>query len=217
MWVSRFFSLAAWPYDVLMSQDVWRSHIRTLLPRFPEQAIPHRVLDLGCGPGNSTLELVRAGARHVVGVDLAHGMLRLARRRVRGSGEFDRMCVLRADATRLPVAAGSFDAVTGHSFLYLVPDPAAVLVEARRALRPGGRIVLMEPAAGAPGWDLVPQLLQSARFAVSMALWRVVSSVARRYTDEELRAALEGAGFVGVTVERTLGGLGLVATGTQPA
>jgi ubiquinone/menaquinone biosynthesis C-methylase UbiE len=216
MGVARIFSLGALPYDFMTGQSIWRDHCRTMMARFPVQERPPRVLDLGCGPANSAIELWRAGAGQVVGLDLAAGMLRRGVRRLRAAGG-PPIGLVRGDATRLPVRSEVFDAVTGHSFLYLVPDPAAVLHEARRVLRPGGRLVLMEPAAGPPGWDLVPQLLRSARFAISMAGWRLMSAVHRRYTAASLARALADAGFAAVSVERTLGGLGLLASGERPA
>jgi len=214
MRVARVFSVMARPYDILNSQGIWCDHCRTMMACFPRQERPPRVLDLGCGPANSAIELRRAGAGQVVGLDLAAGMLRLGARRVREAGA-EGIGLLRGDATCLPARSGVFDAVTGHSFLYLVPDPQAVLLEVRRVLRPGGRIVLLEPAAGAPGWDLVPQLLRSLRFAISMAGWRVMSALHRRYTAESLAGALVDGGFGAVHVERAIGGLGLLAWGER--
>lgn len=53
----------------------------------------------------------------------------------------------RADATALPLGDGEADAVVGTLVLCTVPDPDAVLAEARRVLRPGGRLVFLEHVA----------------------------------------------------------------------
>jgi ubiquinone/menaquinone biosynthesis C-methylase UbiE len=212
-----FFSLAALPYDLMTRSSVWRAHCREMAARLPLQSTPLRVLDLGCGPANSALAMVREVNADLVGIDLAAGMLRRARRVLHASGGAGRRVLLvRADATHLPLRSRAFDAATGHSFLYLVAEPSEVLAEVRRALRPGGLLILMEPRDGWPGSDLLPLLARSPRFALSVPTWRAMSALHRRYTSASLRLGFEGAGFVEVSVERTLGGLGLLACGRKP-
>ncbi|MFC8515567.1 class I SAM-dependent methyltransferase [Streptomyces sp. NPDC057257] len=94
---------------------------------------PCRLLDVGCGTGIVTRRLLRPD-RTVLGVDRSPGMLGVAARRVAGG-------VVCGDATRLPVATDSVDAVVLVWLLHLLPDPAAVLAEAARVLRPGGRLI----------------------------------------------------------------------------
>ncbi|MGW3171445.1 class I SAM-dependent methyltransferase [Streptomyces sp. NPDC001153] len=102
---------------------------------------PGTVLDLACGTGIVTRRLRRPG-RTVLGADRSEGMLGLASRRVpRG--------VIRADATRLPLRPGCVDAVVIVWLLHLLPEPAAVLAEAARVLRPGGVLVTTVDKDGA--------------------------------------------------------------------
>ncbi|MDY0816634.1 class I SAM-dependent methyltransferase [Kitasatospora purpeofusca] len=101
-----------------------------------EQLLPQgraTVLDIACGTGIVTRRLLRPG-RTVLGVDRSPGMLVPAGRRIPGGA----VC---GDATRLPFASGSVDAVVMVWLLHLLPDPDAVLAEALRVLRPGGRLV----------------------------------------------------------------------------
>jgi SAM-dependent methyltransferase len=121
--------------------------------------------------------------------------------------------LLRADARHLPVRDGALDGATGHSLLYLLPDPAAALAEVARTVRPGGRVAFLEPAA-TPG-TLGGALRAGPRFAASMALWRVMSGLHRRFDPPGLAALLAGAGFRDVRVEPALGGFGLVASATR--
>jgi SAM-dependent methyltransferase len=95
------------------------------------------LVDVACGTGIVS-ELLKAPGRVVIGVDPAAGMLTLARPRLGGGGR-----VLRGDATRLPLASESVDAVTFMWLLHLVDEPvvAAAIAEAARVLRPGGRMV----------------------------------------------------------------------------
>lgn len=92
-----------------------------------------RVLDVGCGGAQSTRWLASRGAR-VVGFDLSGGMLRAGRGRP--------VPLVQADATRLPFADTSFDiACSAYGAVPFVDDPARVMREVARVLRPGGRWV----------------------------------------------------------------------------
>ncbi|MFZ0089847.1 MAG: class I SAM-dependent methyltransferase, partial [Solirubrobacteraceae bacterium] len=87
-----------------------------------------RVLDLGCGTGDLTADLARAGA-HVVGVDVAEGAVRRARAR---HPELD---VRRAPIDcPLPFDDGSFDVVWSSEVIEHVADTARWLSEVRRVL-----------------------------------------------------------------------------------
>jgi SAM-dependent methyltransferase len=101
------------------------------------------VLDLACGTGIVTTRL-RAPGRRVAGVDRAAGMAAVAAGRMPG-------CVVLGDGGRLPLAAGSADAVTMIWLLHLLdPDTsAAVLAEAARVLRPGGALITTVDKTGA--------------------------------------------------------------------
>lgn len=90
-----------------------------------------RILDLGCGDGVLTRRLVESGAE-VTGLEPDPDMA--ARARERG------LDVVEADAHD-PFGEAAFDAVFSNAALHWMRDPARVLRNARRALRPGGRLV----------------------------------------------------------------------------
>lgn len=108
--------------------------VRRLLDRYvsPEA----RVLDIGCGPGGTTLAY--AGGRRVLATDSSPESLKWASERG--------LTVAAMDATRLAVTPGSLDAVVALDILEHVHDDAGVLREAFRALRPGGVLVVTVPA-----------------------------------------------------------------------
>ncbi|MGE0000739.1 MAG: class I SAM-dependent methyltransferase, partial [Fimbriimonadaceae bacterium] len=99
-------------------------------------------LDLCCGTG-AFLPLLRKSvgpAGRVVGLDVCLPMLQRVGERVSHSQ------LVLADACRIPVASGSFDAVTVGWGLRNVPDLQSCLSEAVRSLRPGGTLVSLDMA-----------------------------------------------------------------------
>jgi SAM-dependent methyltransferase len=108
--------------------------VRRLLDRFVSPGA--RVLDIGCGPGGTTLAY--APGRDVLATDSSPESLRWARQRG--------LTVAAMDASRLAVAPQSVDAVVALDILEHVHDDAAVVREAYRTLRPGGVLVLTVPA-----------------------------------------------------------------------
>ena len=137
--VARMFDRVAARYDLTndvlsLGQDrLWRKATIAALGCTPGD----RVLDIAAGTGTSSEPLADAGV-DVVPADFSLGMLRVGRRR-RPDLPFTA-----ADATHLPFADGSFDAVTMSFGLRNVSEPAAALAEFRRVTRPGGRLVLCE-------------------------------------------------------------------------
>ena len=209
------FNLGADIYAWFTAQAAWRASCARIAADLRPHA-PHRVLDLGCGPGVSTFEIARAlPSAHVTGLDVAPRMLNQARRR-RQHAKVQNVAWLRADAARLPIATSSVDACTGHSFLYLVSDRSAVLTEAGRVLRPGGRLLLVEPNARAATPRGVLDLSRDPRHLLSVSLWRPFSRLHGRFSAVSLRATLQGAGFVDCTVDETFGGLALLASAVAP-
>lgn len=101
------------------------------------------VLDVGTGPGALAVEIARhADARVVVGVDIAPEMLATAGRRATEAHVAERVEFVVADAAALPMAEGSVDLVVSSLSLHHWADPAGVLRELHRVVRPGGSVIL---------------------------------------------------------------------------
>jgi ubiquinone/menaquinone biosynthesis C-methylase UbiE len=100
-------------------------------------------IDVGCGFGDEAAEMARrVGSRgRVVGVDISESMIGEARRRHNSLAQLSWRV---ADAFDLPFEDNSFDACGAATMLQHVPDPASVLHEMTRVLRPGGRIAILE-------------------------------------------------------------------------
>ena len=113
----------------------WRSFLASRIDAGPEDT----VLDVACGTGAVTLELVRRYGCHVVGVDQSPEMLAAARARVGPEVELQE-----AGAEELPFADGTFDGLTFTYLLRYVDDPAATMRELARVVRPGAPIAMLE-------------------------------------------------------------------------
>jgi demethylmenaquinone methyltransferase/2-methoxy-6-polyprenyl-1,4-benzoquinol methylase len=85
-----------------------------------------------------------SGAARVVGVDFAGAMLAIGWRKVRAAGESGRIVLVRGDATSLPVGSASVDAATIAFGIRNVERPELACAEMARALRPGGRLAILE-------------------------------------------------------------------------
>lgn len=117
---------------------------RAVIAELGAQIASLRVLDVGCATGRLLLSLAQAGARRLCGVDLAPGILDVAREKLashRVSAE-----LRRADAEdSLPWPAESFDVVTMTGVLHHLYRPHDALREMRRTLRIGGRLIIIDP------------------------------------------------------------------------
>jgi ubiquinone/menaquinone biosynthesis C-methylase UbiE len=104
---------------------------------------PRDVLDIGAGTGTLSLAALRRWpTARVTAVDISGAMLEIAEREVArlAAADASRMTTSAAPADRLPFDDASFDLAISSFVLQLVPSRKAALQEARRVLRPGGRI-----------------------------------------------------------------------------
>jgi SAM-dependent methyltransferase len=114
-----------------------------------------RIIDVGCGCGDTTLELARRAGPdgRVVGIDLSAPMLARARERARGASNVD---FVQGDAQTHRFES-TFDALFSRFGVMFFIDPPAAFTNLRRALRPGGRLafVCWQPLSK-NAWGMVP-------------------------------------------------------------
>lgn len=169
-----------------------------------------RLLDVCTGTGDlgmAALDAGAAGAHEVVGVDFAHEMLKVGVTKVRGSAHKGRFHIVRGDATSLPLPSGVFDAASIGFGIRNVQQPDLALVEIARALRPGGRLAILE--FGFPQIPGIRALYKWYFRAVLPRVGRAVSKHGRAYSylpasverfpsPEAFAAMIRGAGFTTV-------------------
>jgi SAM-dependent methyltransferase len=164
-----------------VSHFEWQTRNKVIAPleaQLVEHAAPRpgeRILEIGCGEGANLQHLRSHGARRY-GVDFSRAKTAFAKKATDAQ-------TVTADAARLPFADGSFDAVLIRDVLHHVDDPTAVLGEARRVLRAGGRLTLLEPNIESPAIMFQATLVPAERRL-------------RRSTRGRLRSLLHDGGFV---------------------
>jgi ubiquinone/menaquinone biosynthesis C-methylase UbiE len=113
-----------------------RAVLNTLKPQ-PDSSI----LDVGCGTGILLQQLLQLGqGLNLQGVDIAPEMVKVAQTKLGQSVE-----IRQGSANRLPFDANSFDAVTCATSFHHYPNPDNALREMLRVLKPGGKLVLLDP------------------------------------------------------------------------
>lgn len=100
-----------------------------------------RVLEVGFG-GGDLLKLLLDGGAEVVGADISSAMTRRARRRFATDIAGGRLRIVEASADSLPLEDASHDKACSLNALYFWHEPAGMLAEFARVLRPGGRLLL---------------------------------------------------------------------------
>jgi demethylmenaquinone methyltransferase/2-methoxy-6-polyprenyl-1,4-benzoquinol methylase len=112
---------------------------------FLELAPSSRVLDLCTGTADLLVEALERDPAHTgLGVDLSHVMLCLGDRKLARRGLEGRGHLVGGDGERLPLGEALFDGALVAFGIRNVGDPLAALREVHRALRPGGRFVVLE-------------------------------------------------------------------------
>jgi demethylmenaquinone methyltransferase/2-methoxy-6-polyprenyl-1,4-benzoquinol methylase len=216
--VASMFDGVARRYDLTntvlsMGQDrVWRRATRAAL----ELKSGDTVLDLAAGTAVSTVELARSGA-WCVACDFSVGML------TAGTGRD--VPKVAGDATRLPFADATFDAVTISFGLRNVVDHVAGLEELARVTRPGGRLVVCEFSSptnrlfGTAYKEYLMRALPSVARAVSSnpdAYVYLAESI-RAWPDQaELAQRISSAGWSAVRWRNLSGGIVALHAATKP-
>ena len=215
--VQSMFDAIAPRYDLVNRIMTFRLDVRWRRRAVRDLALPagSRVLDLASGTGDLCIDMRRAGL-DPVSMDLSFGML---------SNDRSGAPRAQADILRLPVPDGSVDGIICGFALRNLVDLDVFFRECARAIRPGGRVALLD--VGVPHNPLV-------RFGNSIYFGRIVPRIGALLSDgpayrylprsvaylpprEELVAKLRAAGFGDARHTQLSGGLTQLMVGTRDA
>ena len=146
--IAGMFDAIAGRYDLLnhlLSAGVDRRWRRRAI-RSLQLTGGERILDLCTGTGDLAIAAVsaRPAAARVVGVDFSGAMLRVGEGKLRRDRLDSRVSMVQGDATRIPLADASVDAVTIGFGIRNVERMDLACAELRRVLKPGGRLAILE-------------------------------------------------------------------------
>lgn len=222
--VRAVFDSVAKRYDLmndLMSLGIhraWKRVFTTTLDPRPGATL----LDLAGGTGDISFAWLTAGGGPVLLSDINFSMLSVGRDRALERGFATDVALLVADAERLPLPDRCVDRVSIAFGLRNCTDKDAVLREARRVLRPGGRFLCLEfsrvqVAALAPVYEawsfkVLPRL--GRMVAQDEASYRYLAESIRMFPDQDaLAGMMRRAGFARVSVQNLSGGIAAIHKG----
>jgi demethylmenaquinone methyltransferase / 2-methoxy-6-polyprenyl-1,4-benzoquinol methylase len=186
-----------------------------------------RVLDVCTGTADLAIAARTAtpGAARVVGVDFAAAMLEVGRGKLKRADLSRGVSLVRGDATRIPAADESVDAVTVAFGIRNVADMPAACREMRRVLKPGGALAILEFAI--PTMPIVKTAYLSYFRHILPFVGRLVSrhhaayeylpeSVGAFASPDQLMETLRASGFADVSAVRMTFGIVCLYTGRRP-
>jgi arsenite methyltransferase len=153
------------------------------------------VFEAGCGSGLLCRQIVPAlvpGGR-VIALDISHKMTSIAQNIAAREGLANRIEWCAGIAETVPFPDGCFDKILAARLLLHVSDPAAILKEMRRVLRPGGKLVTMD-------WDFETVVVDQSNRELTRRLlqWRCDHYGGNNWSGRQLWRRLADAGFTGL-------------------
>ncbi|WP_340122577.1 malonyl-ACP O-methyltransferase BioC [Methylobacter svalbardensis] len=185
--IKQSFAAAAVTYDGVAALQ--RIVGRALLGTIDTEKLAGTLLDLGCGTGFLTSELL-GFAQPIVALDIALPMLQLTRTKLADTPNVSYLC---ADAEQLPLAGQVVDGVFSNLALQWCINLEAVFIDIKRVMKPGGRLVFS---------TFGPQTLQELK-----AAWADVDDyqhVNDFYSEQQLTRFLQLAGYTEIKIETKL-------------
>ena len=182
----------------------------------------HELLDLAGGTGDISFGWLRRGGGPVILSDINAAMLTVGRDRAMDRGFAGSVTLLVADAEKLPLPDRVVDRVSIAFGLRNCTNKDAVLAEARRVLKPGGRFLCLEfsrvqvaalmPVYDAWSFKVLPRL--GGLVAKDSDSYRYLAESIRTFPDQEtLAGMMRKAGFARVSVRNLSGGIAAIHAG----
>jgi ArsR family transcriptional regulator len=139
---AAYFAKVADSWDMLRSLHVPEEAVETAILEALEGRVVDLLVDLGTGTGRM-LELLAGHYRRGIGVDASREMIAVARAKLAAAG-IGHAQIRLGDIADLDVGAGTADVIVIHQVLHYFDDPGRMLAQARRALKPGGSLLIVD-------------------------------------------------------------------------
>ncbi|HBC6354523.1 TPA: bifunctional demethylmenaquinone methyltransferase/2-methoxy-6-polyprenyl-1,4-benzoquinol methylase UbiE [Proteus mirabilis] len=218
--VAKVFHSVASKYDLM--NDLMSFGIHRVWKRYTIEASGvrrnQRVLDLAGGTGDLTAKFSRLVGENgeVVLADINDSMLKMGREKLRDHGIVGNVSYVQANAEELPFPDDYFDCITISFGLRNVTDKAKALRSMFRALKPGGRLLVLEFSK--PVLDPLSKIYDAYSFHILPRIGQVIVNDAdsyryltesiRMHPDQEtLKGMMEEAGFDQVSYTNMTGGI----------
>ncbi len=193
--VRQMFDAIAPAYDFMnramtLGIDVWW---RKLAVKRLKRIRPAAILDVATGTGDFAIQLNKSlSPQHITGIDLSQGMLDEARRKVKDKGLEEKITFVKGDCMALPMADGTFDAVTVAFGVRNFEHLQQGYKEMARVLKPGGMLCVLELST--PGNPLIRWFYDLYALHIIPAIGAMKSGdkTAYRYLPESIAAVPQG-------------------------
>ena len=139
---AEYFAKVADSWDLLRSLHVSEEAVEAAIVGALRGRVVDTLIDLGTGTGRM-LELLSGHYRRGIGIDASREMIAVARAKL-AQGAIGHAQVRLGDIADLDTTAGRADIIVIHQVLHYFDDPGRVLLQARRALRPGGEMLIVD-------------------------------------------------------------------------
>ena len=193
--VRQMFDAIAPAYDFMnramtLGIDIWW---RKLAVKRLKRIRPAAILDVATGTGDFAIQLNKSlHPQHITGIDLSQGMLDEARRKVKDKGLEEKITFVKGDCMALPMADGTFDAVTVAFGVRNFEHLQQGYKEMARVLKPGGMLCVLELST--PGNPLIRWFYDLYALHIIPAIGAMKSGdkTAYRYLPESIAAVPQG-------------------------